>query len=247
MNTPKICSATGMMGLVQKMGFLPLLDSGIEGFSAEDLVAEDCRYVTFPEGGWDWPLWKWKGEIVTETPCVYGKFFNRKAGFISLEWWPDFCRYRRSKYPRPGDETTEGAILNTLKSAGSLTTRELRAACGFGGACHTKQEQGDACPDLALQEGGRPKVKGMRSRFDSHITRLEMATYIVTENFIYPRDKHNREYGWGWALLNTPEELYGREACQCHRTPEESYQRILGHLKRVLPDSPDKQLQKLIG
>ena len=49
---PDIYSATGMMELIQKIGFLPLLDSGIEGFSAEDIVAEDCRYVTFPEGGW---------------------------------------------------------------------------------------------------------------------------------------------------------------------------------------------------
>ena len=98
---PEIYSATGMMELIQKIGFLPLLYSGIEGFSAEDIVDEDCRYVTFPEGGWDWPLWKWKGEIVTEMPCMYGKFFNKKAGFISQEWWPDFCNYRRSKNPRP--------------------------------------------------------------------------------------------------------------------------------------------------
>ena len=55
MNFPEIYSATGMMELIQKIGFLPLLDSGIEGFSAEDIVAEDCRYVTFPKGGWDWP------------------------------------------------------------------------------------------------------------------------------------------------------------------------------------------------
>ena len=51
MNFPEIYSATGMMELIEKIGFLPLLDSGIEGFSAEDIVAEDCRYVTFPEGG----------------------------------------------------------------------------------------------------------------------------------------------------------------------------------------------------
>ena len=62
MNFPEIYSATGMMELIQKIGFLPLLDSSIEGFSAEDIVAEDCRYVTFPEGGWDWPLWKWKAK-----------------------------------------------------------------------------------------------------------------------------------------------------------------------------------------
>ena len=66
MNFPEIYSATGMMELIQQIGFLPLLDSGIEGFSAEDIVAEDCGYVRLPEGGWDWPLWKWKGEIVQE-------------------------------------------------------------------------------------------------------------------------------------------------------------------------------------
>ena len=107
MNFPEVYSATGMMELIQKIGFLPLLDSGIEGFSAEDIVAEDCGYVRLPEGGWDWPLWKWKGEIVQEMPCMYGKFFNKKAGFISQEWWPDFCNYRRSKYPRPDEESIE--------------------------------------------------------------------------------------------------------------------------------------------
>ena len=109
-----------------------------------------------------------------------------------------------------------------LQSTGSLITRELRAACGFTG-------------------------QGMRSKFDGYLTRLEMATYIVTEDFIYPRDKHNHEYGWGWSLLNTPEDIYGREACQCNRTPEESYQRIFKHLKGILPDASDKQIIKLIG
>lgn len=33
MNFPEIYSATGMMELIQQIGFLPLLDSGIEGFS----------------------------------------------------------------------------------------------------------------------------------------------------------------------------------------------------------------------
>ena len=78
MNFPEIYSATGMMELIQQIGFLPLLDRGIEGFSAEDIVTEDCGYVRLPEGGWDWPLWKWKGEIVQEMPCMYGKFFNKK-------------------------------------------------------------------------------------------------------------------------------------------------------------------------
>ena len=39
--------------LISSIGFLPLLDSGIPGFSAEEIVADDCRYVVFSDGGWD--------------------------------------------------------------------------------------------------------------------------------------------------------------------------------------------------
>ena len=210
------------MELIERIGFLPLLNSDIDGFDAEDIVDEDCRYTTFPDGGWDWPLWKWKGEIVKEMPCMYGKFFNKKAGFISKEWWPDFCNYRRSKYLRPNEDSIEGIILSTLQSSGGLITRELRAACGFNG-------------------------KGMRSRFDGFLTKLEMATYVVTEDFVYPRDKHNREYGWGWSLLNTPETLYGKATCLCERSPQQSYEKIFQHLRNILPEATDKQLVKLIG
>lgn len=209
------------MALIQEIGFLPLLNSGITGFAAEDLVDDDCRYVVFPDGGWDWPLWKWKGPVVTEGNCVYGKFFDKKAGFISMDWWPDFCNYRRSKYPVPEEGTVEESIISILQESGSLITRELRAACGFTG----------------------PR---MRSRFDGYVTRLQMGCRIVTEDFVYPRDKHNREYGWGWSLLTTPERLYGRQACQCTRSPEESYARIFAHLKKLLPEATHRQLQKLI-
>ena len=218
----QIWSASQLMEYIQEIGFLPLLDSGIYGYSAEEVVDDECRYVVFSDGGWDWPLWKWKGPIVQEGNCVYGKFFASKAGFISLEWWPDFCNYRRSKHPAPDEGSIEEAILLTLQEHGSLITRELRAACGFNG----------------------PK---MRSRFDSYITRLQMACRIITEDFVYPQDRHGKEYGWGWSLLTTPEQLLGRDACHCERSPEESYQRLLAHFQQILPDASQKQIDRLIG
>ena len=69
MNFPEIYSATGMMELIQKIGFLPLLDSGIEGFSAEDIVAEDCGYVRLPEGGWDWSLLNTPEDLYGREAC----------------------------------------------------------------------------------------------------------------------------------------------------------------------------------
>lgn len=219
---PAVSSAAEVMELIDDIGFLPLLDSGIPGYSAEEIVDEDCRYVVFSDGGWDWPLWKWKGQIVTEMPCLYGKFFAGKAGFISREWWPDFCNYRRSRYPRPQDESIEGTILDTLRMTGSIITRELRSACGFNG-------------------------KGMRSKFDGYVTRLQIATYVVTEDFVYPHDKHGHEYGWGWSLLNTPEALYGKEACTCSRSAEDSFRRLVGQFRKILPEATEKQILKLVG
>jgi len=239
MRDMEIHSCPELMDLIQEVGFLPLLDSGIRGYSAEELVDEDNRYVVFDDGGWDWPLWKWKGPIVTEGHCVYGKFFAGKAGFVSKDWWPDLYNYRRASRPAPVEGSIEEAILLTLAEHGSLITRELRAACGFDG----------------------PK---MRSKFDGYVTHLQMACRIVTEDFVYPTDKHGREYGWGWSLLTTPESLLGQTSPpdseltpnpspngegnfeERGRTPQESFERMFEHLRRLLPEATEKQIEKLI-
>ena len=214
-------SCPELIDYINEIGFLPLLNMGIAGWSAEEVVNEDCQYNRLPDGGWEWPLWEWKGSILQESGCAYGKFFKRKAAFISREWWPDFCNYRRSVYPSPEEGSIEDTILDILRTEGSLITRELRHACGFTG----------------------PK---MRSRFDAYVTRLEMGGYIVTEDFVYPQDKHGRDYGWGWSLLSTPEMLFGKEACHPERTPQESYERILQHFRKILPDISEQSLGLLL-
>ena len=225
----EISSCPQLIERIQQLGFLPLLECSVPGYCAEEMMADECHYVQFDDGSWEWPLWYWKGPAITDGNCVYGKFFGGKAGFISREWWPDFYNYRRSVYPQPERGSVEEAILLTLQEQGSAIARDLRAACGMTG----------------------PK---MRSRFDAYVNKLQTGCYIVTEDFVYPRDKHGKEYGFGWQLLNTPENLFGREACTAYadethtavRTPEASHERILAHLRRILPDATDKQLAKMI-
>lgn len=219
--TTPIYNASQLTDAIQQLGFLPLLDSGIKNFSANALVDEECRYIALPDGGWDWPMWKWKGAIINDGGCVYGKFFAAKAGFISADWWPHFCSYRRSKSTPIEPGSIEEGILTTLKRNGSMITRDLRAVCGFIG----------------------PK---MRSLFDRYITHLEMDCRIVTENFIYPTDKHGKEYGWGRALLTTPEALYGAHFCTSPLSPDEAFRKMLSHLCLAMPDIPPQQIEKLI-
>ncbi len=210
----EIDSCAELIEYINEIGFLPLLKMGCY-WSAEEIVAKDCQYIKLPDGGWEWLLWKWKGEIVRESGCAYGKFFDRKAGFISKEWWPDFCNWRRSRFPKPEEGSIDDMILQTLRENGSMITRELRRACGFTA----------------------PKMRG---KFDTFITRLEMGGYIVTEDFIYPRDRHGNEYGWGWSLLTTPESLFGYEACRIDCSPEASHERLVAHFQKLFPNADER-------
>jgi hypothetical protein len=47
----QIHNSAELIELIDRIGFLPLLDCGIRGFCAEDVVDEDCRYVVFADGG----------------------------------------------------------------------------------------------------------------------------------------------------------------------------------------------------
>ncbi|MBR1935703.1 MAG: hypothetical protein IJ835_06615 [Muribaculaceae bacterium] len=218
---PEITNCNELMNAIHQLGFLPLLESGIPGFNAEAMVAPDCRYVNLPDGGWEWQLWKWKGPAVTEGDCVYGKFFASKAGFISHEWWPHFFNWRRTVAKPIEPASIEETIFFTLREHGSMITRDLRRACGFVGA-------------------------KMRSRFDSYITRLQMSCHIITEDFVYPRDRHGNEYGWGLALLTTPEQLLDPDLLQCSATPDESYRLIFNHMVELLPFASTAQINRLL-
>ena len=43
--------------------------------------------------------WEWKGPVIRNRSTAYGKFFNRKAGFVALDLLPDFLNYHRHAYP----------------------------------------------------------------------------------------------------------------------------------------------------
>lgn len=230
MTSKDILSAAELIDFIHEVGFLPLLPNKIAGFSAEEVVDETCRYQPSPNGGFDWPLWMWKSSIIEEGNCVYGKFFHGTAGFISLDWWQDFVNYRRSTMSpcKKRDPIIEEAILSTLEAEGSMVSTDLRTACGFNGG---KQ----------------------RSQFDAYITRLQMATLIVTEGFVWSVDKHGRNYGWGKSLLTTPERLLGRAVCAPPidadgnpRKPETSYRLIMEQLQSILPDAVESQIHYMI-
>ncbi len=81
-----------LVNAVNEIGFLPFFANSIAGFSLEEHTAPEI-WFTGGEGPWEW-----KGPVIRESGCAYGKFFGRKAAYISREWFPDFANYRRDGY-----------------------------------------------------------------------------------------------------------------------------------------------------
>ena len=64
---------------INKMGFLPLFKNDIKGFSLEERTVPEYWWSDNPEID----PWMWRAIIARRHDIVYGKFFDKKAGFIS--------------------------------------------------------------------------------------------------------------------------------------------------------------------
>lgn len=207
---------------VNDLGFVPFFRNSIEGFSIEEHI--DPKLWFGDEEG----PWEWKGPVIRETGCAYGKFFEKKAVYISKEWFPDFANYRRDGYDfdaRFDDELAsyqDKRLFDLVDTNAPILSKNLKQLGNYR--------------------------KGGNKGFDTVITRLQAECYVIISNFTYLTDKRGQEYGWGVAEYSTPEQFMGSEFTQrvYQRTPEESYERIYNHLKEMLPNAAETRLKKIL-
>ena len=214
-----------MIDAVETFGFLPFFAGSIPGFSIEEHVSDDAWYSS-SDG--EWKVWEWKGPVIREARCAYGKFFENKAVFISSEWFPDFANYRRDGYDF--DARYDDGLA-------SYRDKELFELLDANAPVISK----------ALKAKGNYR-KGGRKGFDTMITRLQAECYVLISDFVYATDKTGKSYGWGIAEYSTPEKFFGEDFTSrvYQRSPEESYQRIRGHLHSLFPEIDDKTIRKIL-
>ena len=229
MKIKKIRRIEDLIETVDEIGFLPFFCSRIYGFSLEDHVADSAWYRGRWHGKVVWDAWNWKGELLRDKSLIYGKFFEGKAGFISKEWFPDFCNYRRDGYDF--DSRFEDGLAN-YKDKGIVEYLQQ------SGATLTKNIK----DDLNYKKGGN---KG----FETVITRLQMQTYVVPVNYEYSVRKSGEEFGWGNCRYDIADNYWGKKLCcsAYKREPEESYERIMKQFKKLLPEADENDIKKLIG
>lgn len=227
-NDPKcIHTVDQAIEYINQIGFLPLFKNEIEGFSLEE------RSV--PEDWWSDDAsrdpWMWRTIIAGKRDIAYGKFFDKKAGFISRQWLPYFVNYRRDGYDFEALYEDGKAqvklkyIMEHFYKEGEKTeifSNELKQIAGFG----------------------KDGMKG----FDGAVTKLMMMTYLCNCDFKKRKNKKGQEFGWDVAIYTTPETLWGYDyvTSAYQEKPEESFRRIADYLKEKYPQSTDQQIKKVI-
>lgn len=212
-----------LVDAVNTFGFVPLFENRIPGFSVEEHVSSRAWFGSGEDG-----VWEWKGPVIRDSGCAYGKFFDGKAVFVSREWFPDFANWRRDGYDfdaRFDDELApfkDKELYDLLEDRAPVISKDLKKAGSYG--------------------------KNGKKGFESIITRLQHQCYALISDFVYMKDKNGNAYGWGVAEYSTPEAFFGpafREQAYS-REPSESRERILKHLEETLPGADRRELERLL-
>lgn len=212
---------------INQVGFLPLFKNEIPGFSLEERTVPEYWW----SGDQEVDPWEWRESIARRGDIAYGKFFNKKAGFISKEWVPYFVNYRRDGYDfdalwEDGKASFKQKKIMDLYYEDLMDeeyySNELKKKAGFG------------------KEG----EKG----FDGVITLLQMQMYLCVRDFRQRKNKQGEEYGWPIAIYATPEHLWGYDyvTSAYKENAEDSAKRIVEHMMDIYPIATEKHIKKLL-
>lgn len=213
--------------LIDEIGFLPLFKNEIEGFSLEE--------HTDPAFWWsdnaERDPWMWRAIIARKHNVIYGKFFNKKAGFVSKEWIPDFANYRRDGYD-----------FDALYDDGKAPLKHKKIMLNF---IDDNAEEKIMSNTLKEVSGfGKDGEKG----FDTAITNLMMQSYLCNSDFRKRKNKKGEEFGWDVAEYSTPECLFGYKyvTSKYKDDPKKSFERMVKNIKKHYPEATDKQIRKVL-
>lgn len=218
-----IHTAKELSAYIEKVGFLPLFKNDIPGFSVE----EHTESAYWWSGDALRDPWEWRKTIAAEGNIAYGKFFDKKAAFISKEWLPHFINYRRDGYDFDALWDDEKAslrqkkIMDNFDNDSEIFSNKLKELSGFG--------------------------KDGEKNFDGVLTALQMEMYLCVRDFKQRLNKRGEPYGWPVAVYSKPEHIWGNDyvASEYIETPEKSKERIIEHIKKLYHGITEKQLSKI--
>ena len=219
-----------LIAAVREYGILPYFATSIPGFSLEEHCSPWVLFNDTEEN-----TWEWKGPVIRETGCAYGKFFEKKAAYVRRDLFLDLANYRRDGYDfdaRYDDglaKFQDKQLYDLIDESAPVLSKVLRRSGGYA------------------YSGRWQKTEGKKG-FDTTVTRLQEQCYVIISDFVYTTDKKGNRRGWGVAEYTTPEKFMGEAFSEqvYQRSPEESYARLLEHLARLFPRAAEKDLKRFL-
>ena len=214
-----------LLELVRCIGFLPLFSNEIKGFSVEEHIWSSSWWTDDPSSD----PWTWRQLLASNRYIAYGKFFDKKAGFISMDCIPDFTNYRRDGYDYQG-----------MYEDGKMNGRSKRVLDVL--------ELNEDAVGLEMMSSDIRKRAALEKGFEGTITDLQMHGFLIMSDFQRKRNRQGEEYGWHVATLETPETKWGYDfvnGVDCH--PDESWDKISEQIRKHFPEAEDKSVRKVLG
>lgn len=220
----RIRTPEALVDYVKQVGFLPLFANEVPGFSAEEHVSPLFWWTGDPEQD----PWEWRVLIARSGLVAYGKFFDKKAGFISPEWLPAFANHRRDGYDfdsRWEDgmaRSRSKKLMDLFEEKDELMGFEMKRMAGFG--------------------------KDGEKNFSGIVTELQMQTYLTACDFRCRTRKDGTPYGWPVTVYTTPEQLFGVSLVRSgyREDPKASFERMVARVREEYPWADEKAIRKLL-
>ena len=190
----EILTQTDLEEAALRYGILPFFANNIPGFSVEEMTPPGMLF-----GGNEYEgCWEWKGPVVRSGTTAYGKFFRRKAGFVSRELLPYFMKMRREGFTLKSGSTDE-MVYDIISINGRMTSTDLRESI-LG---KPKKRRAGELPELYADHVDFKPAS--RHSLEGPLQRLQMASMLCISDFRYKQTKRGERYGWGVAEYSTPE------------------------------------------
>lgn len=173
--------------------------------------------------------WEWRMRVLDERNDVaYAKFFFRKSGYITRDWYPYFFACRRGSMDFV-DMYLEGRISNEAKRIYTcieeqevMPLHELKKSAGFG--------------------------KENKSRFDRGLVELQMNFFVTICGRRHKVSAEGKPYGWDSTAFCRTEDFWAPEVLRTASavSSKEAAERIREQVRKLNPLAADKTINKFI-
>lgn len=205
------------------VGFMPLSNNK-PGFASLASLTEEQAWHT----GKETDPWIWRKRIAEEKKATYGKFFDKKPAFISLEWLPYFLAARRGALTVV-EIYEQGQLSQRAKDVYDLFDQREQIAAH------------EIKPLLARDIG--------KTELENALNELQMGLFLTISGAEQKTNARGEAYGWPSICLMKMENWVGAEvvAEAAKINSAEARAKIIAKAQAQIPDASEKTLAKFLG